>query len=246
MQRSALVDRKTGLPPLRFLLLQAAVAALLPGFFPAARAAPLGHKGSVIVAGEFDPRWSSLTVTQSLARATGVGPSLNWMVPQAGADGEGVDASSTQELWTLLMLTQRLRRWNGDRFQANLWAGAGAGLVTLSGEGASDGARGSRAAWSPWMQLDWETQRLYLAGSARWFQAEGIGRLMTSARAGVALAPADYNSWQPWLMVEARTMEGLEEGVEITPLIRVLHRRWLAEAGVTTGGDVRLNLSYTF
>ena len=33
---------------------------------------------------------------------------------------------------------------------------------------------------------------------------------MTSARAGVALTAADYNRWQPWLMVEARTMEGME------------------------------------
>jgi hypothetical protein len=47
-------------------------------------------------------------------------------------------------------------------------------------------------------------------------------------------------------MLEARTMEGLEQGVEITPLLRVLHRRVLAEAGVSTSGAVRLNLTYTY
>lgn len=52
--------------------------------------------------------------------------------------------------------------------------------------------------------------------------------------------------WQPWLMVEARTMEGLVQGVEITPLLRVIHRRVLAEAGVSTTGSVRLNLTYTY
>ena len=41
-------------------------------------------------------------------------------------------------------------------------------------------------------------------------------------------------------------MEGLQEGVEITPLLRVLHRRWLAEAGISTRGAARFNLSYTF
>jgi hypothetical protein len=46
-------------------------------------------------------------------------------------------------------------------------------------------------------------------------------------------------------MVEARTMEGLVQGVEITPLLRVIHRRVLAEAGVSTTGSVRLNLTYT-
>ena len=85
-----------------------------------------------------------------------------------------------------------------------------------------------------------------LGASARWFQAADIGRLMTSARAGVALSTADYNRWQPWLMVEARTMEGMEQGVEITPLLRVIHRRILAEAGVSTGGAARFNLTYTF
>jgi hypothetical protein len=94
--------------------------------------------------------------------------------------------------------------------------------------------------------VDWETRRLYLGASARWFQAADVSRLMTSARAGVALTSADYDRWQPWLMVEARTMEGLQEGVEITPLLRLLHRRLLAEAGVSTTGTVRLNLTYTF
>jgi hypothetical protein len=41
-------------------------------------------------------------------------------------------------------------------------------------------------------------------------------------------------------------MEGLQQGVEITPLLRVLHRRVLAEAGVSTSGSVRLNLTYTY
>ena len=47
-------------------------------------------------------------------------------------------------------------------------------------------------------------------------------------------------------MVEARTMEGLKQGVEMTPLLRVLHRRLLAEAGVSTSGSVLLNLTYTY
>ena len=69
---------------------------------------------------------------------------------------------------------------------------------------------------------------------------------MTSARAGVALTGADYHRLQPWLMLEARTMEGLQQGVEITPLLRVLHRRLLAEAGISTTGSVRVTVSYTF
>ena len=153
-------------------------------------------------------------------------------------------SQGTQELWSLVSLTQRLHRWNGERHQANLWAGAGVGVLTIVHDDGSPA--NNRLGWSPWAQADWETRRLYLAASARWFQAADISRLMTSARAGVALTAADYNRWQPWLMVEARTMEGLEEGVEITPLLRVIHRRILAEAGVSTAGAARFNLTYTF
>jgi hypothetical protein len=264
-------------------------------------AAPLAHKGSVIVSGEYDPHWSFFTVTPTLTRTTGVGPALHWLVPQTHHQGgkkeqhtgkkktshqvdpspvhpggehpdqglhpgqpqpdqvphpdgqhpgqeQGSSAQSpsqgSQELWSLVSLTQRLHRWNGEHYQANLWAGAGVGLLTIFH---ADGSRSdNRLGWSPWAQADWETRRLYLGASARWFQAADIGRLMTSARAGVALTTADYNRWQPWLMLEARTMEGLEEGVEITPILRVIHRRILAEAGVSTTGAARFNLTYTF
>lgn len=259
------------------------LAGLWIAFHAAALAAPLAHKGSVIVSGEYDPHWSFFTITSTLTRTTGVGPSLHWLVPQTHhqggkkknshqvdhspdppsgqhldqgphPDGQHPDqgqissaespSQGSQELWSLVSLTQRLHRWNGAHYQANLWAGAGVGVLTLFHE---DGSRSdNRLGWSPWAQADWETRRLYLGASAHWFQAADIGRLMTSARAGVALMTADYNRWQPWLMVEARTMEGMEEGVEITPLLRVIHRRILAEAGVSTGGAARFNLTYTF
>jgi len=212
-------------------------------FFPAS-AAPLAHKGSIVVSGDYEPSWSSFTVTPAITRSTGVGPALHWMEPEAESGGTGDGDSAGQELWSLLMVTQRLHRWNGAQYQANLWAGVGAGLLTIfPGDGSS---RGNRAAWSPWAQADFETRRLYIGASSRWFQAADIGRLMTSARVGMALTTADYNRWQPWLMVEARTMEGLQQGVEITPLLRVLHRRLLAEAGVSTSGSVHLNLTYTY
>ena len=196
-----------------------------------------------MVSGEYDPAWSSFTVTPAITRSTGVGPALHWMQPEAGSGGTNGDTAG-QELWSLVSVTQRLHRWNGALYQANAWAGVGAGLLTIFPDDGS--SRANRAAWSPWGQLDFETRRLYVGASARWFQAADIGRLMTSARAGVALTPASYDRWQPWLMVEARTMEGLVQGVEITPLLRVIHRRVLAEAGVSTTGSVRLNLTYTY
>jgi hypothetical protein len=209
-----------------------------------ASAAPLAHKGSLVVSGEVEPSWSSFTVTPAITRSTGVGPAFHWMEPETDNSVNGGSDSGGQEQWSLLMVTQRLHRWNGAQYQANLWAGVGAGLLTIvPGDGNS---RDNRAAWSPWAQADFETRRFYIGASTRLFQAADIGRLITSARAGLALTSADYNRWQPWLMLEARTMEGLQQGVEMTPLLRVLHRRVLAEAGVSTSGSVRLNLTYTY
>ena len=209
-----------------------------------ASAAPLAHKGSLVVSGEVEPSWSSFTVTPAITRSTGVGPAFHWMEPETDNSVNGGSDSGGQEQWSLLMVTQRLHRWNGAQYQANLWAGVGAGLLTIvPGDGNS---RDNRAAGSPWAQADVETRRFYIGASTRLFQAADIGRLITSARAGLALTSADYNRWQPWLMLEARTMEGLQQGVEITPLLRVLHRRVLAEAGVSTSGSVRLNLTYTY
>ena len=209
-----------------------------------ASAAPLAHKGSMVVSGEYEPSWSSFTVTPAITRSTGVGPALHWMMPETDNGVTGDGDSGGQERWSLLMVTQRLHRWNGAQYQANLWAGVGAGLLTIvPGDGTS---LGNRAAWSPWAQADFETRRFSIGASTRLFQSADIGRLITSARAGLALTSADYNRWQPWLMLEARTMEGLQQGVEITPLLRVLHRRVLAEAGVSTSGAVRLNLTYTY
>jgi len=102
-------------------------------------------------------------------------------------------------------LTQRLHRWNGVQYQANLWAGAGVGLLTIFH---ADGSRSdNRLGWSPWAQADWETRRLYLGASARWFQAADIGRLMTSALKR-AIRDAGY---------DVRRVDGSEANAMVKP-----------------------------
>jgi hypothetical protein len=100
-----------------------------------------------VVSGEVEPSWSSFTVTPAITRSTGVGPALHWMKPETDNSVNGGSDSGGQEQWSLLMVTQRLHRWNGAQYQANLWAGVGAGLLTIvPGDGNS---RDNRAAWSP-------------------------------------------------------------------------------------------------
>ena len=70
-----------------------------------------------------------------------------WISPEEDSSRDGLGDASNQELWNLVMVTHRLKRWNGAQYQANLWAGVGGGLLTvIPNNGAS---LHNRAAWSP-------------------------------------------------------------------------------------------------
>jgi hypothetical protein len=81
-------------PLASFLSIAASCSHVLPllavvwiGFSAPGFAAPLAHKGSVIISGEYDPHWSFFTITPTLTRTTGVGPALHWLVPQTHHQG---------------------------------------------------------------------------------------------------------------------------------------------------------------
>jgi hypothetical protein len=56
----------------------------------------------------------------------------------------------------------------------------------------------------------------------------------------------DYDEVQPWLIVEARRMRGLSDGTEITPMLRLIHKRYFVEFGVNNMRQGRFNFMYIF
>jgi hypothetical protein len=124
--------------------------------------------------------------------------------------------------------------------QANIWLFAGIGAVS------GNDFDGQRTMLAPGAQVDYETTNVYLAANARLYRAHGVNHDFASVRAGWALQDADYESIQPWIVIEARRMRELSESIEVTPMLRLINRRYFLELGVNDRAGARANLMFVF
>jgi hypothetical protein len=135
--------------------------------------------------------------------------------------------------------TRLVQRWNKEHSQANLWFVLDAGQFKKDDE-----AR--RFGWMPSVQFDWETTRLYALVGASTLRAGSEQYDTYKAQAGFSFYEAQFDQWQPWLVVEAKKMPGLMEKTEITPFLRVIHKSLYLELGANTDGKVRAGLMRVF
>ena len=212
-------------------LTAAAAALVLAAGLPPALAAPMGFKGSVMAMGDFGPNWQESWANVALTPRDAVG---------AGALRLRADDHSRTRTLGELNYTRLLQRWNLQDAQANVWLFAGLGAVR-----GSDFA-GSKAAATPGVQVDFETTRVYLAATARLFRASGLNHDWAALRAGVSFYEVDYDEVQPWLVLEARRMRALSDQTELTPMLRLIHKRYFVELGVNTARQARANVMYVF
>ncbi len=210
--------------PIRRLL---AVTSMLVG---TAQAAPMGFVGSAMTMLDYDESWRMLSANYALTRSDAIGASVSELRP------EGV---AQRETLTQVEYVRLLKRWNLSDAQANVWLFGGIGELDR-------GAAGSNMAWSPGIQADYETTRLYAAATARMYRAGSVDRDQYSVRAGFSFYEAAYDEPQPWLIVDAKRMVGLYEGWEVTPMLRIIHKRFFVEGGISDRGNVRANLMITF
>lgn len=196
-----------------------------------ARAGPMGFKDSWMAMGDAGPDWRETWVNHAVTARDAFGAGALWM--------RSDDGRRRRELGELTY-TRLLQRWNLPHAQANIWFVTGLGAVRGNDFG------GSRALWSPGLQLDFETTRLYLGASGRLFRARALKHDYASVRAGFSFYEVDYDQTQPWLIVEARRMRGLSAGTELTPLLRLIHQRYFVELGLGTERQARFNFMYIF
>lgn len=197
----------------------------------AAHAAPMGFRGSWMSMGEFSSEYRELTVNKALTRADAVGATALQMRSQ-----DGVRALDNQEL----TYTRLLKRWNLPAAQANAWFIGGLGQTTERGR------PDAVATVSPGFQFDYETTRIYGAVYARAYRGEDLRHHVAAVRTGFSFYETDYDEVQPWLIVEARQMSYLSNGTELTPMLRLIHKRFFVEAGANTDGRPRFNFMYIF
>lgn len=192
---------------------------------------PMGFKDSWMAMGDFAPNWKEAFVNYALTPRDALGVSTLVM--------RSDDESRARQL-NEVTYTRLLSRWNLPEAQANVWLMGGAGNLT------GNDFSGSKAVVTPGIQVDYETTRVYASALLRLYRAEGINHDFASARLGFSFYEVDYDQTQPWLIVEARRMNGLSDATEVTPMLRLIHNRYFVELGVSNASQVRANFMYIF
>ena len=82
--------------------------------------------------------------------------------------------------------------------------------------------------------------------NARTYRGEGVNYSLLSTRAGFSFYEVDYEQVQPWFILEARRMSYISNDIEVTPMLRMIHKRYFIEAGANLSGKPRLSFMYIF
>ncbi len=209
-------------------LLVACLAAIVA---QVAAAGPMGYNGSTMAMGDFGRNWAEAWANHAVTPRDAFGAGYTWMRSDGGETIHRI-AEATY--------TRLVHRWNLPHAQANAWWVVGAGVMTGSD------FDGERFAWTPGVQLDYETTRVYVAAFGRLYRAGSVNNDYAAVRAGFSFYEAEYDQTQPWLVVEARRMRGLSEKVEVTPMLRLVASRYFIEAGANLDGQARFNVMYVF
>ncbi len=217
---------------MKFRMCRSAVCACLGALaVGSAWAGPMGFKDSYMAMGDFGPNWKEGLLNYAITPRDAVGVSILAM--------RSDDETRTRELGDVTY-TRLVKRWNMPHAQANIWFMGGLGSVT------GNDFAGSKTMVTPGIQVDYETTRIYTAATVRLYRAEGLNHDYASARVGFSFYEVDYEQVQPWLILEVRRMRELSDTTEVTPMLRLIHKRYFVELGVNTTRQARANFMYIF
>ena len=218
----------------RFAKRAAALAATFT-FTGAASALPMGFEDSWMLMLDSTPESRSLGLNYAVTGTWAPGFTVRrWNEP--AAHGAKLVRESAG-----LSLTHRLHRWNLPHAQSNLWLVLDAGTLRAPGGHGRAPARGGYGAFTA--LADYETTRVYAGASAQWLRGPGsLQRDTQRVRSGFSFWEAEYEGTQPWLIVEAERKRdspgSMREGTLVTPMLRLIHRRYFVEIGVNREGGM--------
>ena len=200
-------------------------------------AGPMGFDESFMAMGDFNNNWRESFVNYAITPRDAFGVSATYM------RSDDKTKSRTLEEVTY---TRLLKRWNAPHAQANLWFQGGIGALQGTNEHIGRGDKLSKFVYTPGVQFDYETTRIYFQATHRLYRASDINHDYTSMRAGFSFYESGYDKTQPWLILEARNMNGLSEKIEVTPMLRLINKSFFVEAGVNNSREPRFNFMYIF
>ncbi len=216
---------KVALPLLAMLLSQPATAG------------PMGFDESFMAMGDFNNNWRESFINYAITPRDAFGVSATYM----RAD-DRIKSRTLEEV----TYTRLLKRWNAPHAQANLWFQGGVGALQGVDKLIGKNDEFNKFVYTPGMQFDYETTRIYFQAAHRLYRASEINHDYTSVRAGFSFYESDYESTQPWLILEARNMNGLSDKIEVTPMLRLINKSFFIEAGVNNFHEPRFNFMYIF
>lgn len=202
-----------------------------------ASAGPMGFKDSYMIMGDFNNNWREAFINYAVTPRDAFGISATFM--------RSDDKTRTRTLEEITY-TKLFHRWNMPHAQANLWLLGGIGALQGENERIGKNDNFNNIMITPGVQFDYETTRIYFQATHRLYRASGINHDYNSVRAGFSFYETDYDKTQPWLIVEARNMNGLSDKVEVTPMLRLINKSFFLEAGVNNFAQPRFNFMYLF
>lgn len=195
----------------------------------------MGFQDSWMTMGDISPNWREVFTNYATTPRDAFGVSYTYM----RADDDTLSNDLVE-----LTYTRLLQRWNRPESQANLWFVGGVGELRVSDR--ETDSTSNQLAITPGIQADYETTRIYLSAVYRMYRADGFNYDYSAARAGFSFFEPHYDQVHPWLVVEARWMHDLSEQLEVTPMLRLIHRNYFIEVGANNFGQPRFNFMYIY
>ncbi|MES2580169.1 MAG: hypothetical protein V4552_06430 [Pseudomonadota bacterium] len=202
-----------------------------------ATAGPMGFNESFMAMGDFNNNWRESFINYAVTPRDAFGVSATYM---------RADDKSKSRTLEEVTYTRLVKRWNAPHAQANLWFQGGVGALQGEDKLIGENRGFDKVMITPGVQFDYETTRIYFQASHRLYRASDINHDFTSLRAGFSFYETDYDKTQPWLILEARNMNGLSEKIEVTPMVRLINKSFFVEAGVSNSREPRFNFMYIF
>jgi hypothetical protein len=201
------------------------------------QAGPMGFSDSYMVMGDFSQNWKESFINYAVSPRDALGVSLTYMKS---------DDDSKRRYLEEVTYTRLINRWNLPNAQANLWFVGGIGALQGKDDLHGTDRSFNKVIATPGIQLDYETTRVYLQATHRLYRSNDINHDYTSLRGGFSFYEAAYDKTQPWFILEARYMNDLSNMVEVTPMLRLINKKYFVEVGVNNSDQLRFNFMYIF
>jgi hypothetical protein len=202
-----------------------------------ATAGPMGFSESFMAMGDFNNNWRESFINYAIKPRDALGVSATYM---------RADDKSKSRTLEEVTYTRLLKRWNAPHAQANLWFQGGVGALQGVDKSVGENHYFDKVMITPGVQFDYETTRVYFQAAHRLYRASDMNHDYTSVRTGFSFYESDYESTQPWLILEGRNMNGLSDKIEVTPMLRLINKNFFVEAGVNNSREPRFNFMYIF